>query len=602
MMDNKKGGFFYTLFRGINTLRLIIINILFFTLLFMFISAINKYGKDSPAKQTVPAADSVLMITPSGRLTEKSSSILWSDYLLENSYKEVLLTDITDALKHAAYDRRITSVFMDLSGLYGVSSGCFSELKAALNEYKKSGKPLAVFSDSYRIGTYYIASFADSIYLDPLGEVNLTGFYTESLFYGGMEEKLGIRWNVIQAGAYKGMAETYSRTGMSENVKQNYRLVFQNLWETYTTEIAANRNIPKEALVAFVDNYTGALQQSNGSAAEAALAAQLITHTASYDETGAALGLCDEMYYPVSGRLISYLDYNKSFSKTERSNKIGLIYIDGAITSTAANKTGQAVSSDLQDLFNEAASDDSVKAVVVRIDSGGGEVFASEEIRRNVEWLSKKIGKKVIVSMGSVAASGAYWIASSADYIFSSPYTITGSIGVLAVMPVVQTMLKDYFGIYSDGIGATANRPYSLFKELSTSEREQAELEIAHTYRVFLETVSKGRNIPVETLEELAQGKVYTGIQARDIQLVDEIGGLSEAFVYAAASCGIAEKYSVKIIQPELPFKEEILKNLLTKDARIHTLGDLLMLYDFTRLRSKKGYYVYTPIRPLFED
>lgn len=601
-MNNKKGGFFRTLFRGINTLRLIIINIVFFTLFFMVISAMNKYSKDAPAKQAVPPADSVLMITPSGRLTEKSRSVLLSDYLLENRYEEVLLTDITDALKHAAYDRRITSVFMDLSNLYGVPSGCFSELKAALNEYKKSGKPLAVFSDSYRIGTYYIASFADSIYLDPLGEVNLTGFYTESLFYGGMEEKLGIRWNVIQAGAYKSMAETYSRTGMSENVKQNYRRVFQDLWDTYLTDITENRKISKELVTAFTEDYTGALRKSRGNAAEAALTAQLITHTASYDETGAALGLCDETYYPDSKRLISYLDYNKSFNKTERSNKIGLIYIDGAITSTASNTAEQAVSSDLQDLFNEAASDDSIKAVVLRINSGGGEVFASEDIRRNVEWLSKKIGKKVVVSMGSVAASGAYWIASSADYIFSSPYTITGSIGVLAVMPTVQTMLKEYFGISSDGIGITANRPYSLFKELSASEREQAELEIAHTYRIFLETVSKGRNIPVETLEELAQGKVYAGSQAQSIQLVDEIGGLSEAFFHAAASCGIAENYSVKVIQPQLPFREELLKSLLTKDARIYTLSDLLMLYDLAQLKSKKGYYVYTPITPLFEE
>ena len=606
-MKDKKRGFFYSLFRGLNLIRLIILNIIFFILLFLFIAAFYKYndstGKPKTTRVTV-YADSVLLINPAGRLTEKPDEFIWRNYLLSESTSDaILLSDITNALTHAAHDRRITAVLFDLSGLYGISTGHFAELKTALLEYKESNKPLYVFSTSYGLGRYYIASFADHIYLDPMGEVDLSGFYTESLFYGEMEKKFGIQWNVVHAGAFKSMAETYTRTGMSPGVHSNHLSVFKDVWHTYLQDIAANRTADASLFETYTVNYNDALRKVNGNSAQAALDANLITDIGTYEECGVELGVLDEETYNLSSRdFINYDNYNRAFKKKETANRIGVIYLTGSITGTTDNTADNADSPTLLDLFDEAAGDDSIKAIVLRIDSGGGEVNASEDIRRSVEWLSKKIGKPVVVSMGSIAASGAYWIASSADYIFCSPYSITGSIGVFAVSPTIQNAVKEYFGIRADGVSAIGRMPYSIFRNPTDEERTQSELEVMHTYSIFLDKVAQGRNIPRATVAELAQGKIYSGTQAKAQQLIDELGGFTDAVNYAATKAGIKEMYSLKVLYKEPPVADEILKTLLADSARFYKTADLQVLHELFRLHSKKGFYVYTPIKAPIEE
>ena len=606
-MKDKKRGFFYSLFRGLNLIRLIILNIVFFVLLFLFITSIYKYNDDKGKTKNTRIkvyADSLLLINPAGRLIEKPDEFIWRNYLLPDTTSDtVLLSDITDALRHAAHDRRITAVLLDLSGLYGISTGHFTELKTALIEYKNSNKPLYAFSTSYGLGRYYIASFADHIYLDPMGEVDLSGFYTESLFYGAMEKKFGIQWNVAHAGAFKSMAETYSRTEMSTGVRNNHLSVLKDLWHTYLQDIAANRAAEASLFETYTVNYNDALRKVNGDSAQTALDANLITDIGTYEECGVELGVLDEENYNLSSRdYIDYNNYNKSFKKKETDNQIGVIYLTGSITGTSDNTSDNADSPTLIDLFDEAADDDSIKAVVLRIDSGGGEVNASEDIRRSVERLSKKIGKPVVVSMGSIAASGAYWIASSADYIFCSPYTITGSIGVFAVSPSIQKAVQDYFGIHVDGVSAIGRMPYSIFRNPTDEERTQSELEVMHTYSIFLDKVTQGRNLPHATVEELAQGKIYSGTQAKELQLADELGGFTDAVNYAATKAGIKETYSLKVLYKEPPLTDEILKTLLAENARFYKTADLQVLHELFRLRSKKGFYVYTPIKAPVEE
>ena len=606
-MKDKKRGFFYSLFRGLNLIRLIILNIIFFILLFLFIAAFYKYndstGKPKTTRVTV-YADSVLLINPAGRLTEKPDEFIWRNYLLSESTSDaILLSDITNALTHAAHDRRITAVLFDLSGLYGISTGHFAELKTALLEYKESNKLLYTFSTNYGLGRYYIASFADHIYLDPMGEVDLSGFYTESLFYGEMEKKFGIQWNAVHAGAFKSMAETYTRTGMSAGVHSNHLSVFKDLWRTYLQDIAANRAADASRLESYTVNYNDALKKANGDSAQAALNANLITDIGTYEECGVELGILDEETYNLSSRdFINYDNYNKSFKTKETANRIGVIYLTGSITGTSDNTAENADSPTLIDLFDDAADDDSIKAVVLRINSGGGEVNASEDIRRSVEWLSKKIGKPVIVSMGSIAASGAYWIASSADYVFCSPYTITGSIGVFAVSPTIQNAVKEYFGIHTDGVSAIGRMPYSIFRNPTDEERTQSELEVMHTYSVFLDKVAQGRNLPRATVEKIAQGKIYSGTQAKELHLADELGGFTDAVNYAATKAGIKERYSLKVLYKEPPITDEILKTLFAENARFYKTADLQVLHELFRLRSKKGFYVYTPIKMPMEE
>lgn len=606
-MKDKKRGFFRSFFRGLNLIRLILLNIIFFVLLFLCIVGLYKYndgtGKQKNTRITV-YADSLLLINPTGRLTEKPDEFIWRNYLLSETVSDaVLLSDITDALRHAAHDRRITGVLLDLTGLYGISTGYFTELKTALLEYKGSNKPLYAFSTSYGLGRYYIASFADHIYLDPMGEVTLSGFYTESLFYGEMEKKFGIQWNAVHAGAFKSMAETYTRTGMSAGVHSNHLSVFKDLWRTYLQDIAANRAADASRLESYTVNYNDALKKANGDSAQAALNANLITDIGTYEECGVELGILDEETYNLSSRdFINYDNYNKSFKTKETANRIGVIYLTGSITGTSDNTAENADSPTLIDLFDDAADDDSIKAVVLRINSGGGEVNASEDIRRSVEWLSKKIGKPVIVSMGSIAASGAYWIASSADYVFCSPYTITGSIGVFAVSPTIQNAVKEYFGIHTDGVSAIGRMPYSIFRNPTDEERTQSELEVMHTYSVFLDKVAQGRNLPRATVEKVAQGKIYSGTQAKELHLADELGGFTDAVNYAATKAGIKERYSLKVLYKEPPITDEILKTLFAENARFYKTADLQVLHELFRLRSKKGFYVYTPIKMPMEE
>lgn len=606
-MKDKKRGFFRSLFRALNLARLVILNLVFFFCLFLVIALFQAYQEGAAGTQYTRVnvdADSLLLINPSGYLTEKPDDLFLQNYLLSNTATaSVLLSDITDALHHAAHDRRISAVLFDLTGLNGISSGYFNELKAALLDYKKSNKPLYAFSTSYGMGRYYIASFADRIYLDPMGEVSLQGFHSESLFYGEMGKKFGIQWNTVHAGAFKSMAETYTRTGMSDPVRNNHLSVFKDLWQTYVQDVAANRGQSTADVEDYALHYTEALAKVNGNNAQAALNAHIITDIDTYEACGAALGILDEQTYTLSSQnFITYTDYLHLFREKETENHIGVIYMVGAITGSEQSVADTAASPVLMDLFDEAATDDSIKALVLRIDSGGGEVNASEDIRRSVEKLSKKIGKPVIVSMGGIAASGAYWIACSADYIFCSPYTITGSIGVFGISPTIQNAVQQYFGIYPDGVSALGRMPYSLFRNLSDEEKKRSELEVMHTYSVFLDTVANGRNIPRATVEELAEGKIYSGLQAKEMQLVDALGGFTDAVAYAAVKAGIKETYSLKVLHKEPPLRDEILKALLAQQASVYTVADFQVLSELFRLRSKKGCYVYLPLKALIEE
>ncbi|TYT78130.1 signal peptide peptidase SppA [Treponema phagedenis] len=579
-----------------NVLRLVIINIVFFFFFFLFLAALQEGGnKKQPVKKL--EQNSVLLINPSGFLSEEERDFDFAKLVFRDEKQIVSVSSIIRALKQAAYDRRIDCVFFDLSGLSGWSSGYFSDFAAALQEYKKSGKKLYVFSNSYSLAKYYLASFADEIILDPLGSVDLSGFYNESLFFGGMEEKFDIHWNVVQAGAYKSMAETYSQKEMSEGVKENHRALFTNIWENYIKEVATNRNLPTDVILHYVDNYLDLLKTHNGDPAETALSAKLVTKIASYEDAEVDLGLVDKDTFFENKNFISLDDYNFYYSHSESTNKIGIIYLKGAISSYGTRQNDAVTSGYMLDLFDLAVNDPDVKAIVLRIDSGGGEVFASEEIRRAVERCIVRAKKPVVVSMGAVAASGAYWIASSADYIFASPYTITGSIGVLAVMPTFEAALQKYLGITVDGVYLHKFRPYTGVKNMSETDKSLLQFEIMSIYKNFITKVSTGRKLSFDKVSDIAGGKVYSGATAKNLGLVDELGNLSDAIAYAAklADC---DGYSTKVIKRPLSYKEELLKSLMEAKAEMNiSSNDFRILYELLSLRSKRGVYVYTPVK-----
>ena len=488
----------------------------------------------------------------------------------------------------------------------GLSSGHLSELGDALKVFKNSGKKIYAYAVGYSIPSYFLASYADRIGIDPLGEVSFAGFASRPVFFKGLEEKFGIKWNVIQAGTYKGMAETYSRDSLSQNVRTNLKSMFDDLWNKYTSDIAANRNMPPEKIRAFAENNNALIKKYEGNGAKAALEEGFVTDIASVDEFAANIGFADSKTFSVTVNTIGYDSYNANFAEMPSQNSIGVIHINGAISSTGTGRIDDsAVSYKIVDLFDIAQGDPTVKAIVVRVNSGGGEVFASEEIRRAID-RAKASGLPVVVSMGSVAASGAYWISSSADYIFASPYTITGSIGVLATAPSFKEAVKKYLGITSDLVYSGQKPSYSVLEEPSLEEKEIRQMEVMHIYKTFIETVARGRSLPEKTVEELAGGRVYSGEQALNLKLVDAMGSLDEAVKYAAELANISGQYSVKEIKKPLPFTEALIKSIL-EDLDASTLSqmnfaDIKAFTDFLNLKSKKGIYVYSPEYLIWEN
>jgi len=546
------------------------------------------------------------MINPSGILTEKESDIFSAGIPAIGKKSAVLVSDLVKAIKNAAFDRRITSLYLDFSELGGLSSGHLSELGDALKVFKNSGKKIYAYAVGYSIPSYFLASYADRIGIDPLGEVSFAGFASRPVFFKGLEEKFGIKWNVIQAGTYKGMAETYSRDSLSQNVRTNLKSMFDDLWNKYTSDIAANRNMQPEKIRAFAENNNALIKKYEGNGAKAALEEGFVTDIASVDEFAANIGFADSKTFSVNVNTIGYDSYNANFAEMPSQNSIGVIHINGAISSSGTGRIDDsAVSYKIVELFDIAQGDPTVKAIVVRINSGGGEVFASEEIRRAVD-RAKASGLPVVVSMGSVAASGAYWISSSADYIFASPYTITGSIGVLATAPSFKEAVKKYLGITSDLVYSGQKPSYSVLEEPSLEEKEVRQMEVMHIYKTFIETVARGRRLPEKTVEELAGGRVYSGEQALNLKLVDALGSLDEAVKYAAELANISGQYSVKEIKKPLPFTEALIKSIL-EDLDASTLSqmnfaDIKAFTDFLNLKSKKGIYVYSPEYLIWEN
>ncbi|UTC64498.1 signal peptide peptidase SppA [Treponema sp. OMZ 788] len=603
--QRKRPGFFRTLFRGINTLRLIIINIVFFFFFFTFLGVLGTIPSNTTVLMRVPN-EGVLKINPSGFITEKEADIFAAGIPGIGKKSAVLVSDLVKAIKNAAFDRRITGLYLDFSELSGLSSGHLSELGKALSTFKNSGKKIYAYSVGYSIPSYFLASYADRIGIDPLGEISFAGFASRPVFFKGLEEKFGIKWNVIQAGAYKGMAETYSRDTLSENVRANLKAMFDNLWEKYTSDIAANRNISPEKIRTFAQNNNALIKKYAGNAAKAALEEGFVTDIASVDEFAANIGFADSKTFSVSVNTIDYVSYNANFAEMPSQNSIGIIHINGAITSIGTGPIDEsAVSYKIAELFDMALEDPTVKAIVLRVNSGGGEVFASEEIRRAVDRV-KASGKPVVVSMGSVAASGAYWISSSADYIFASPYTITGSIGVLATAPSFKEAVKKHLGITSDLVYSGQKPSYSVLEDPSQEEKEVRQLEVMHIYKTFIETVARGRSLPEKTVAELAGGRVYSGEQALNLKLVDALGSLDEAAKYAAELANIKEQYSIKEIKKPMPLTEALVKSIL-EDLNASALSqmnfaDLKAFTDFLNLKSKKGIYVYSPEYLIWEN
>jgi len=546
--------------RALTFFRRLVANVAFIALVVFLLSLV--FGEKS-AK--IPES-AVLVLAPAGVIVEqRSESLLSSELLGEDVTAETVLKDIVDALDHARQDHRIKAVLLDLTKLQGAGFSKLQDIGTALKRFRESGKPVIAASDLFMQRNYYLAAHADRVYLNPMGGVLLTGFGIYQNYYKAALDKLQVQFHVFRVGSYKSALEPFMRNDMSDFDRTANSALLEVLWASYKNDVAGQRRIDPASIDDYVNHFPNRLAASRGEAAQLALAFGLV------DELKTADQLRDELV-ELAGEDRSKRSYNQirfdEYLRSTRSSslkigeeepKVAVIVAQGIILE-GTQPAGRIGGASLSALIHQAWKNDATHAIVLRIDSPGGSAFASDAIRRELE-LARRAGKPVVVSMGSVAASGGYWIASGADEIWAAPTTITGSIGIFSAFPTFERSLQA-LGISNDGVGTTRladafnpSRPMnSLMADAMNQFMEQG-------YSTFITRVAEGRKMTPEAVRMVAEGRVWAGQSALEKGLIDNLGGLGAAIESAAKKAGL-ETYAVDYLQQPLTRRERLLKEL----------------------------------------
>jgi protease-4 len=497
-----------------------------------------------------------LTLIPSGALVDQISNP--GESLLrrlgEDRPRQTLLRDLTAALNAAAGDARIPFVVVRLDQLESAGLPQMQELAVAMKKFRASGKPIYVYGESFDQNQYFIASQADEVSLDPMGSLMLQGYGVYGNYFKDGLDKLGVQINVFRVGEYKSAVEPFLRNDMSPEAKAANQAWLNDLWDVYNESVSSARKLPEKAADTYTRNFAPEILKRAGDAAPYALDAHLVNHVETLAQFRKRIS--DKVGYDKdkgSFRQIAFSDYLRAVkreAKPEPATRIGLVVVQGEIVdgqSESDNAGGDTISA----LLDQARREDDVKAVVLRVDSPGGSVFASEKIRRSVEAL-KDDGKPVVVSMGNLAASGGYWISMAADQIWAEPSTITGSIGIFGLIPTIDQPLAK-LGIHTDGVGTTPLAgAFRMDRPLTPEMKAIVQATIERGYHEFIAGVSKGRNIPVDKVDSIARGRVWSGVAAKGLGLVDSLGGIEDA---EAAAAKLAElkpgSYQIHEFEPD---------------------------------------------------
>ncbi|GAA5523763.1 protease 4 [Microbulbifer aestuariivivens] len=561
--------FFGAIGGSITWLRRVFTNLLFLLILFFVLLAI--FGQEE--QLTVPQG-AALKIGLSGFLVDERTPPTGLPAFLggPSGPAETRVKDLVDAIDFAAKDKRISSIVLELDYLMGGGLSKLEEIGAALQRFKSSGKPIYAVGDNFTQTQYFLASHADEIYLNPMGSVLLTGFGLYRNYFKSALDKLKVNFHVFRVGDYKDFIEPYTRDDMSPASRENNQRWLYELWGEYTEQVTGLRNLQPQAIDMFIEQLPENLRAHDGSWAEAALASQLVDHLASRRIAVKALqekiGVGSEGQ---SYKSIDALPYLRNQRLTQLPpapgrEKVALIFASGTIVDGEA-PAGQIGSASLGQLISEAR-EKQVDALVLRIDSGGGSAFASEAIRQEL-LATREANIPVVISMGSVAASGGYWIATAGDQIWATPSTITGSIGVFGAFPTFEESLES-LGIYNDGVGTSdLAGTMRLDRALPEVAAEVLQLGVDNTYDRFLRIVAEARGSTPEEIHKIAQGQVWTGRTAQQLGLVDELGNLNDA-IAGAAKLAELDAYELVEIKPELSPGERFMLALSENiDARI---------------------------------
>ena len=506
-----------------------------------------------------------LVIDPQGPLVEQLTGDPVERALaqaLRSQPTETLLRDVVDAIEAGADDDRISVLYLDLGGLEGGGLAKLEEVAAAIDDFRATGKPVIAYGDFYEQNQYYLAAHADEIYLDPMGAAYVDGYGNYGMFLKDALDKLSIDVNIFRVGQYKSAVETFSRNDMSPAEREESLAWLGAVWNTYKTDVAAAREFEPARLQAYADDAAASLRKAGGDLAKMALDAGLVTSLKGRfqveDRLTQITGEDEDTRSYVGVDFNSYLANVESGQALASSSaqKVAVIVASGDIV-PGEEAPGMIGSDTLAAELRDAAHEDAIKAVVLRIDSPGGSVFASEVIRREVEAL-RKTGKPVVASMSSLAASGGYYIAMSADKIVASPATITGSIGVFFVMPTFQRSLER-LGVHTDGVGTTSLAgEFRLDRPLGDMSRDILQQSVERIYQDFIGQVAKSRKMSVEAVDAVAQGRVWAGTDAKRIGLVDQLGGYDDAIELAARLAKLGDDYDVEYFDENVGIGEAL--------------------------------------------
>jgi protease IV len=532
---------------------------------------------------SVPSVPSkaALVIAPEGPLVEQLSGDPRTralDEALGNEREEALLWDLIDSIRAAASDKRIQVLVLDLDKLESGTQPALAELAAAIREFRASGKKVIAYGVELTQERYYLAAQADEIYLDPMGFVLVQGYDRYRTYLKDALDKLGVDINVFRVGTFKSAVETYTRTNMSPEDREESRTYLTALWNAYQEEVTKARKLPPDALAKYVDSFMQTVPAAKGDAAKIALSDGLVTGLKTQIEVEKRLQeLVGENDEGDSFSGVSSTDYLRVARAEKRLNlgkqKVGVIVAAGEILD-GDQPPGTIGGDSTARLIREARTDKDIKAVVLRVDSPGGSVLASEEIYRELVAL-RAAGKPLVVSMGGYAASGGYYISTPADEIWANPATITGSIGIFAIIPTVDKTLGK-IGVSTDGVGTTAlSGQLRIDRPLSEGARAVLQAVTTHGYDEFVARVAAGRKKTTAEVDAIAQGRVWAGVDAKRNGLVDQLGSFNEA-VAAAARRAKLTSYSTKFIEPKLTWAEALVMNLKSRLIRsfVHASPD----------------------------
>lgn len=540
--------FFGGLWRALDFSRRLVVNLLF--LLIVAVLLIGWFSSDKPPRLQ---PDTALVLNIQGDIVEEYSIGAQEAAIAEALGRdrfETRLRDILAVLDGAARDPQVTRVVLVLDDMGSAGLATLREVGAALERVRGSGKPVIAWGESYTQGQYFLAAHADEVYVHPTGALLLRGVGGNRSYYKDLLDKVGVKVNTFQAGRFKSFGEPFTRTGPTPEAQEADAYLYNGLWSTWLADVERSRRLKAGSVMAAINELPARLQAVGGDIAKLAANEKLVDGLKRRDEFRA---LMIERGAPRSDddaetfRQISMYSYLRYVDDRASGPAIGVVVAQGEIVDGDARK-GTVGARAAAELIQRARQDDDIKALVVRVDSPGGSASASELIREQLE-LTRKAGKPVVVSMGDVAASGGYWIAMGGDEVVADAATITGSIGVFALVPsFAGTMEK--IGVSSAGAGTTwIAEATDLTRPLDKRLSQVIEASIGHTYRGFLDVVATNRKSTPEKINEVAQGRVWTGAQARERGLVDDLGGLDVALKSAARRAGLGESYRVEYIE-----------------------------------------------------